>query len=213
MASQNKKKRSRKGRQGTTSSATKPRVAAAARPQTSAAKPGPKAAATKAPAPRVANARGEPLTRRQLREQREAERALNSRYASRRLGTYGDRPKSIFSPIPVAEVATFAGIVAVIIGVVSGGNIALLVGVGVLVLGVLESTAREHFSGYRSHAILLAAFPAVLVEIVIAVFLGVPSVRILVLAPAIPVFVPCFWVLGKVFRNARHQRVLKHPVI
>ena len=38
---------------------------------------------------------------------------------------------------------------------------ALAVGVVVCTLGVLEVTAREHFSGYRSHATLLAAIPAV----------------------------------------------------
>ena len=75
------------------------------------------------------------------------------------LGKYGERPPSLFGGVPVSEIAIFVGLVGVVVGALSGAPVALGVGVVVCVLGVVEVTAREHFSGYRSHATLLAAIP------------------------------------------------------
>jgi hypothetical protein len=129
--------------------------------------------------------------------------------------TYGERPNSVFHPIPVAELAILIGLVAVIVGAASANRAALLVGVAVCVLGVLEVTAREHFSGYRSHATLLAAVPAVgLVAASVAAF-GTPSqrgTRELMLVAAVPVFGVVFWALRKRFRAARQARIVRPPV-
>src|ERR1700691_5486238 len=90
---------------------------------------------------------------------RRAERAARERVAStapvqvhRTLGTVGERPPGIFGGIPVSEFAIFAGLVALVIGMIDDGGPALEVGIIVMALGVTEVTAREHFSGFRSHA-------------------------------------------------------------
>ncbi len=127
------------------------------------------------------------------------------------LGTYGPRPGSLFGPVPVSEVAILAGIVGLVVGALTGGGPALTIGAIVCGLGVTEVTAREHLSGYRSHATLLAAIPAVVIEILIANFVGVPKDRILLLAPVVPIFGLGFWLLRRSFRIARHARVTRPP--
>ena len=112
--------------------------------------------------------------------------------------------------MPVSEFAIFAGIVALVVGMINHGGSALEVGVIVMALGVTEVTAREHFSGFRSHATLLALMPAVVLEATYALVIGVPSQRILLLAPVIPIFALCHWLLRRHFRVARHARVVGH---
>ena len=41
-------------------------------------------------------------------------------------------------------------------------------------LGGLDTSVREHFGGYRSHTLVLAAFPAVAIAVVLAVA-GAPA--------------------------------------
>ncbi|WP_249009157.1 hypothetical protein [Conexibacter sp. DBS9H8] len=148
-------------------------------------------------------------SRRAQREARVAAASRASAQASRSLGTYGERPASIFAPLPVSEIAILAGIVAVVIGFLNRGGPALEVGVIVAGLGVVEFTARDHFSGYRSHTTLLAAVPAVIVEVLFVVLAGVPQQRFLLFAPVIPVFALSFWGLRRAFAIARHARVTR----
>lgn len=149
------------------------------------------------------------------REQQEAQQAqaIRERQSERRdrrtPGAVGERPPSPFGRLPVSEIAIFAGLVGLMVGLGSGNTVALLVGAVVCALGVAEVSAREHLSGFRSHTTLLAAIPAVLVEILIAVVLGVPKLRFLILLPPIPVFALCFWLLRGRFRVARQRRVAK----
>lgn len=210
MASQKSKRRSRKPRSARRAIG----AAGGGAPGTTAGAAGAEAAADEAPVrvtPRVA-ATGRPATtRRQQREERERRAARDSAQASRTLGTYGERPRSIFNPIPVSEIAIFAGMIAVVVGFINQDNVALSVGAIVCALGVLEFTAREHFSGYRSHATLLAAFPAIIVEVLLAIFVGIPTQRILLLAPVVPVFALSFWLLHRSFAGARHARVARPP--
>ena len=225
MASQKSRRRSRKGRAGAPSSGPTtpdPTPAKATPSRATAAKvtPSKATAATVTPAKATAAAKVAPKvapkaaarpTRRQQREERTAAAARQSAQAGRRLGTYGERPGSLFGPVPVSEVAILAGLIAVIVGVIDHGGPALGVGAVVCGLGVLEVTAREHFSGYRSHVTLLAAFPAVIVEVILALTVGVPTRRILLLAPVVPVFAFSAWLLHRSFANARHARVTRPP--
>ena len=112
--------------------------------------------------------------------------------------------------MPVSEFAIFAGLVALVVGMLNHGGAALEVGIIVMALGVTEVTAREHFSGYRSHATLLAFMPAVIVEAAYALVVGVPQQRILLVVPAVPIFALCYWLLRRHFRVARHARVVGH---
>lgn len=142
---------------------------------------------------------------RAVRERRDANR---SRQADRTLGTVGERPAGIFGGVPVSEFAIFAGIVALVVGMLDHGGPALELGIIVMGLGVTEVAAREHFSGFRSHATLLALMPAVVCEAIYALVVGVPNQRILLLVPVIPIFALCHWLLRRHFRVARHARVV-----
>lgn len=97
------------------------------------------------------------------------------------------------------------------VGFASGNTAALAAGAAVCGLGVLEVTAREHFTGYRSHCALLAAVPAVGMETAIVLLFGEPNDRLLLLAPVIPAFALCFWLLRRSFESARHARVTRPP--
>lgn len=97
------------------------------------------------------------------------------------------------------------------VGMVRGGGPALYVGLIVLALGVVEFTAREHFSGYRSHTTLLAAIPALAVVTALELTVGAPSSRLLLVAVFIPVFGALFYLLRRRFMLARQARIARPP--
>jgi len=138
--------------------------------------------------------------------------AREQRRAHRQLGTVGERPPGIFGGVPVSEIAIFAGLVALVVWLFSRHTATLVVGVIVCTLGVLEVTAREHLSGYRSHTTLLAAVPSLAVGIGIVSLLGVHRDRApLLLAIALPLFALLAWFLRARFRIARQARIVHPP--
>ena len=138
-----------------------------------------------------------------------AEREL--RRGRRTTGREGERPEGPFGGLPISELAILAGLVAAVVGFLDGGSGALIVGLIVCALGVVEVTAREHFSGYRSHTVLLAAIPAVALEVAIVVLFGEPRQRLLLLVAVVPVFALLLWVLRRRFAVARQARVARPP--
>jgi hypothetical protein len=125
------------------------------------------------------------------------------------LSAYGERPPGPFGGLPISELAILAGAVALVFGVVRHGGPALFGGLALCALGVLEVTAREHFSGFRSHTVMLAAVPAVLAEALITLTVGPPSVRLLLLIPVAAVFAVCAWFLRRRFLVARQARLAR----
>jgi hypothetical protein len=126
------------------------------------------------------------------------------------LGTVGERPESPFGGLPVSEVAIFAGLVSAVVGWTQGGaNPALIVGLVVLVLGVLEFTAREHFSGFRAHTTLLAGIPAIAVGLGVIQVGGSATTRQLLLFFVVLVFGGLFYVFRRAFMAARQRRVAR----
>jgi ABC-type proline/glycine betaine transport system permease subunit len=111
----------------------------------------------------------------------------------------------------VSEIAIFAGLVGVVVWLFRGGTTTLIVSVIVCALGVLELTAREHFSGYRSHATLLAAIPSVAVVAVAGALIGHSRSRPLLLLAVLPVFGLLFSLLRKRFQIARQARIARPP--
>ena len=148
-------------------------------------------------------------TRRAQRARQASEADDRRRRASRRLGAEGERPPGLFGGVPVSEVAIFAGLVAAVVGFVGSTTLPLAVGLVVCGLGVMEVTGREHFSGYRSHAALLAAIPAVGLEAAVAVLAGRHAGHGLPLLAAVPVFGILFWALRHQFMVARQARVAR----
>jgi hypothetical protein len=151
-----------------------------------------------------------PSARRDERAARERRDRTTSRQANRSLGTVGERPPGIFGGVPVSEFAIFAGLISLVVGMINHGGSALELGIIVMGLGVTEVTAREHFSGFKSHTTLLALMPAVIVEAIYALVIGVPNQRILLLVPVAPIFALCYYLLRRYFRIARHARVVGH---
>ena len=90
-----------------------------------------------------------------------------------------------------------------------GGGPALYV--GLLALGVVEFTAREHFSGYRSHTTLLAAIPALAIATALELTLGATNNRLVLAAVVVPVFALLFYLLRRRFMAACQARIARPP--
>ncbi len=185
--------------------------AAAAQAEQGSEGPSPSSSAPRAGADKASA--GERSGRRPRAQRRGGGQAPSDGY--RAPGSVGERPRAPWHPFPLAELSILVGLIAVAIGAARGeaGKTLLLVGVLVVVLGTLDTTIREHLSGYRSHAGLLAAVPTALVHggIALGLFaLGAPRVT-WVLVPIV-VDVPLFSVLLKLlrvrFEDARRERVL-----
>ncbi len=140
---------------------------------------------------------------------RVAEAERQRQRGQRQLGREGARPEGPFGGLPVSEVAILAGMVGAVIGFLNGGGPALVVGLIVCALGVCEITAREHFSGYRSHTALLAGIPAVAIEAGLVALFGEPKQRGFLLVVVVPVFSILFWLLRRRFLTARQARVAR----
>jgi hypothetical protein len=93
-----------------------------------------------------------------------------------------ERPKAPWHPFPLVELSVLIGIVLIVLGlfVVEGdrGRILLVFGLVLGSLGGLDTAMREHFSGFRSHSMLIAGLPAVLVAGVLF-FAGAPQLAVL----------------------------------
>jgi hypothetical protein len=83
-----------------------------------------------------------------------------------------DRPEHLrapWHPFPLDEISVLVGIVCIIAGlIIDNGRPLLALGVALGALGGLDTAVREHFNGFRSHTIVLAAFPAVAGAVVVA---------------------------------------------
>ena len=95
--------------------------------------------------------------------------------------TPSERPRAPWHPFPLVELSVLAGLVLLVWGLIrlddDGGRVMLVCGMALASLGGLDIALREHFSGYASHALLLAALPAVLVAGVLF-FAGAPWIAI-----------------------------------
>jgi hypothetical protein len=147
-------------------------------------------------------------SRRDARAERQAQTAQEVKRGRRTLGREGERPEGPFGGLPISELAILLGLISSVIGFIQGGGPALIVGLIVCALGVIELTAREHFSGYRSHTALLAAIPSVALEVGIVLAFE-PSQRAVLVLVVVPVFAGLFWVLRKRFLSARQARVAR----
>lgn len=146
-----------------------------------------------------------------MRAERPEPAATGARVARGRPAREGERPPSPFGGLPVSELAILVGLITGVVGFVKGGGPALIVGLAVCALGVVEVTAREHFSGYRSHALLLAAIPAIAVEAGVVAAFGEPRRRPLLLVVVVPVFGILFLALRRRFASARQARLARPP--
>jgi hypothetical protein len=128
--------------------------------------------------------------------------------------TFGERPHAPWHPLPLSELLILAGGVAFVLAVSrlrhgpSSGGPLLLAGIAAVALGTIEVTWREHSSGFRSHTLLLALLPVIVLHSVVVLgytFLAKPSqlLNIGMFAVDIAVFVLLFRLLRARFLDAR----------
>ena len=153
--------------------------------------------------------RAVPSDRRQSRAAKHAQAENARRRGARALGTEGERPRGLFGGVPVSEAAILGGLIAGLVGFVDHGTVAIIVGLIICGLGVMEVGGREHFSGFRSHSALLAGVPAVGVEAAIVYAFGDPHNRAWLILVVVPVFALFFWTLRHRFQIARQARVAR----
>jgi hypothetical protein len=82
-----------------------------------------------------------------------------ARAAKRRAGG-NERPRAPWGDFPLSEIVVFIGILLLIAGFFVSppqGFVMIAVGLGLGSLAGLELSIREHFAGYRSHTLVLAA--------------------------------------------------------
>ena len=122
------------------------------------------------------------------------------RVARRRAQIADERPPAPWGSFPLVEITVLVALVLLGVGFFGGNPIALGVG---LILGSaagLELSVREHFAGFRSHSLLLAAtaFVAVVAGLLYLAEVPVP----VALAVGAVVFGGLFWALRVAFRRA-----------
>jgi hypothetical protein len=128
--------------------------------------------------------------------------------------TFGERPQAPWHPLPLSELLILAGAVAFVLAVSrlrhgpSSGGPLLLVGILAVALGTVEVTWREHSSGYRSHTLLLALLPVIVLHSLVvlgATFLDEPSqlLNVGMFAVDIALYVFLFRALRVRFLDAR----------
>ena len=126
------------------------------------------------------------------------------RPARRRVPDPEGPPPAPWGRFPLVEIAVLVGIVILAVGFFSSGaNQAVLIGTGLVLCSVagLELAIREHFAGYRSHTLVLAAVPAVAVLAVLFYIApaGLPPLARVAIGAA--VFGVCAWAFTLAFRN------------
>ena len=119
-----------------------------------------------------------------------------------------ERPKPPWHPVPLAELCALFGLVLLVLGALNfdsdRGRAMLLVGVALGSLSGLDTAAREHFAGYRSHTTVLAALPAVITAAALY-FAAAPWAA--VVPAAVAVFAGAVWLLRRSFvRRVRGAR-------
>jgi hypothetical protein len=149
---------------------------------------------------------------------RDADRATSSR-GFKDPQSLGERPQAPWHPVPLSELLILIGAVATAIGASklskndSAGVATLVAGVAAVLIGTVEFSLREHRSGYRSHTILLALLPTVVLYtgslLVLSAFVTpVPvGLKIAPLALALPLFAVLYKLLRARFADARRERV------
>ena len=119
-------------------------------------------------------------------------------------------PKPPWAPFPLSEIAVVVALVLAVGGFVAGGK----TGTTVLVTGLLlgsaagfEQALREHRSGFRSHAAVLAGLPAAVAVGALAL-LHVPSAVMPV--AAVGVLIACFLPIRSDFVKRKAERELRN---
>jgi hypothetical protein len=129
--------------------------------------------------------------------------------------TLGQRPRAPWHPLPLSEILILVGAIATVIALRNRSSHTALLVVGLIAVGIgtFEVTLREHWSGFRSHAILLALVPVLAFHSLVigaASLIASPTVLLsVVLLPFdLALFLFLFKLLRAHFLDARQLRTL-----
>jgi hypothetical protein len=114
-----------------------------------------------------------------------------------------DRPPAPWGKFPLVELIVLLAIVMLVLGFfIQGDRGITLIGAGIALgsLAGLELSIREHFAGYRSHTLVLAGAPAVLI-LGLGFFLPAGAPRIAAFAASILVFLGGGYLLREAFKR------------
>jgi hypothetical protein len=125
----------------------------------------------------------------------------------------GQRPPPPWHPLPLSELLILFGAIGTVVGFsrgISNGGAALFVGLAAVVIGTAEVMLREHLSGYRSHTLILAALPVIVLDAVIVLLIGpfTTTLKLVLVAIDVALFALLFKLLRARFLGARRERVL-----
>lgn len=119
-----------------------------------------------------------------------------------------ERPQGPWGSFPITELTVLVGLIMLVAGFISGGfsgTLMVAVGITLASLGGLELAVREHFSGFRSHNVLLALacaiFAAALIYALAALLFGA-VIPVIPVAVAVVIFVPAVIWLRNAFKRA-----------
>ena len=149
--------------------------------------------------------------RKKVRDARERKR---EKPLSKREQREADRPKPPWYPLPLSELFIVIGAGALLYGFIAKRTAPLYLGGLIVAIGTIDFTLREHMSGFRSHTILLAVLPAVILHTsVVLVVLAVTGqiskqLTLVLLAIDAVIFVVLFRVLRLRFLDAKRRREL-----
>jgi FtsH-binding integral membrane protein len=114
-----------------------------------------------------------------------------------------ERPKAPWHPFPLVELCALVGIVLLILGLIDldseRGRLFLITGMVLGSLAGLDTSLREHFSGFKSHSTVLAGIPAVITAA--AVYFAQLPWPVVILG-AIAAFALSFTLLARAHRRA-----------
>jgi hypothetical protein len=124
----------------------------------------------------------------------------------------GDRPRAPWHPLPLSELLILVGIVGFLVGLSRGlshGGPPLVAGLAAILIGTGEVTLREHLSGYRSHTLILAGLPVIVLDagIVVVISPFTPPLRVALVVLDGALFAFLFKLLRARFLDSRRQRV------
>ena len=108
--------------------------------------------------------------------------------------------KGPWGSFPLTEVTVLAGLVLLILGLITGSMTQLVVGLLLGSAGGLELSIREHFAGYRSHTTLLSGVVFV-VSTGVAYFLA-ELLLWQALAIGVTLLGLSFWLFRRTFQKA-----------
>lgn len=113
-------------------------------------------------------------------------------------------PPAPWGSFPLVELAVLAGIVLLVVGFVLGGSrgaVMIAAGLALGSIGGLDVSIREHFAGYRSHTLLLAGVPALIVLGLLFYVAPAGLPQLARLAVAVAVFAVAAVLLMRAFGN------------